>query len=354
VASGAALAILYYGHAFFITALSAIVIAFILDPFVTLLTRLRLPRSVASLLVCALALLVLYVIGLGVYSQLTALYDDLPKYAQTIASAVDGVQRKIQSVEQRTYSLIAPAPAKPPAAPPTRKGRKTEPAPPPPVAAPAPPAADWKIGDYLFASLGSFYRALLLASFVPFLVYFMLSWRDHINSSFLQLFQGEDRLVAARSLEGIAGMVRAFVVGNALLGALLAILSAAAFWLIHLPYPLLIGPLSGFLSMVPYVGLPLAVAPPLFAALGVNKAAVYVLVLAITALLHLVALNVLYPKLVGSRVHLNPLVVTFSLLLWALLWGAAGLLLAIPVTAATKAVCDNVRELRPIGRFLGD
>ena len=106
-----------------------------------------------------------------------------------------------------------------------------------------------------------------MVSFVPFLVYFMLSWRDHINRSFLQFFHGEDRLIAARSLQGIADMVRAFVVGNFLLGLLLAVLSSFAFWIMRLPYPLLVGPLSGFMSLVPYVGMPLAMIPPLFAAL---------------------------------------------------------------------------------------
>jgi predicted PurR-regulated permease PerM len=74
----------------------------------------------------------------------------------------------------------------------------------------------------------------------------------------------------------------------------------------------------------------------------------------VVAALHLAALNLLYPKVVGSRVHLNPLVVTFSLMLWGFLWDAPGLLLAIPMTAAIKAVCDNVKGLRPIGKFLGD
>jgi predicted PurR-regulated permease PerM len=94
--------------------------------------------------------------------------------------------------------------------------------------------------------------------------------------------------------------------------------------------------------------------PPLLAALTLNQAPVYVLAVAITAVLHLFALNLLYPKIVGSRVHLNPLVVTFSLMLWGFLWGASGLLLAIPLTAGIKAVCDNVKDLRPYGKFLGD
>ena len=67
----------------------------------------------------------------------------------------------------------------------------------------------------------------------------------------------------------------------------------------------------------------------------------------IVLMLHLTAMNVLYPKIVGARVHLNPLVVTFSLMFWGFLWDAAGLLLAIPITAGIKAVCDNVAGLRP-------
>jgi predicted PurR-regulated permease PerM len=103
------------------------------------------------------------------------------------------------------------------------------------------------------------------------------------------------------------------------------------------------------------VGLPLAVLPPLFVALtAYDTISGYLLVLAIVSVFHLLALNLLYPKIVGSRVHLNPLAVTFSLMIWGFLWDAPGLLLAIPMTAAFKAVCDNVKGLRPIGKFLGD
>jgi predicted PurR-regulated permease PerM len=211
------------------------------------------------------------------------------------------------------------------------------------------------IKNFVSTRLGSLYQIILMASFVPFLVYFMLSWHDHIHRSFLQFFQGEDRAAAARSLQGIADMVRAFVVGNSLVGLVLAGASSLAFWIIHLPYALLVGPLSGLMSLVPYVGLPLAVLPPLFVAISAfDTIPGYLGVVVIVTVFHLIALNVLYPKFVGSRVHLNPLAVTFSLMIWGFLWDAAGLLLAIPMTAAFKAVCDNVKGLRHIGKFLGD
>jgi len=106
---------------------------------------------------------------------------------------------------------------------------------------------------------------------------------------------------------------------------------------------------------VPYIGLPLALIPP-FAGLLIadSPLASYGAILGIVALLHLVALNLLYPKIVGPRVHLNPLVVTVALMFWSALWGVAGLVLAIPLTAGIKAVCDNVSRLAPVGNFLGD
>jgi predicted PurR-regulated permease PerM len=74
----------------------------------------------------------------------------------------------------------------------------------------------------------------------------------------------------------------------------------------------------------------------------------------ITAALHLVAMNFLYAKIIGKRVKLNPLVVTIALMFWGSVWGAIGLILAIPITAALKTVCDNVESLEGYGKLLGD
>jgi predicted PurR-regulated permease PerM len=203
--------------------------------------------------------------------------------------------------------------------------------------------------------LGSFYDVLLMASFVPFLVYFLLSWSDHLRTRFLFLFDGEDRDAAAHAWQGVGAMVRAYVIGNFMLGLVLSIVSSILFAAVKLPYWPVVGPLSGFLSLVPYIGLPLAMIPPMVAALPAGREpTLYLFLAASVALLHLFAMNLLYPKFVGARVHLNPLVVTVALMFWGMLWGGIGLILAIPLTAALKAVCDNVATLRPYGRLLGD
>ena len=74
--------------------------------------------------------------------------------------------------------------------------------------------------------------------------------------------------------------------------------------------------------------------------------------MALTAL-HMVSANLLFPVLIGRRLHLNAVALTISLLFWGWLWGAIGLMLAIPITAAVKVVCDHVEPWRPLGLWLG-
>ncbi|MEK7403613.1 MAG: AI-2E family transporter [Acidobacteriota bacterium] len=365
IALAGAVALLYYGRLFFVTFVTAVILSFMLDPFVVLLGRVRIPRVPASFVVCAIGLLLVYLAGLGMYTQVAGLVDELPKYQQRINDLVDRVAMKLEAAEKSAYELVVPrrfreearrALPQPASSRSTRKRQAEPPKPETPavqevrIRSEQPPLI-----SYLATHLGELYEILLMASFVPFLVYFMLSWREHVHRRFLQLFEEQGRLVAAKSLDGIASMVRAFVVGNFLLGLLLTGASALVFWMFWLPYPILMGALSGFMSLIPYIGLPLAILPPVLAALPVYGAMTpYLLLAGIVALFHLIALNLLYPKLVGPRVHLNPLVITVALMAWSAMWGAAGLILAIPVTAAVKAVCDNVEQLQPYGKLLGD
>jgi predicted PurR-regulated permease PerM len=365
LALGAAIALLYYGRVFFITVIIASMIAFLLDPMVEFFMKARLPRGLASFVVCSIGLMFLYLAGVGLYTESVAMIDDLPAYGQRINELVDSVATKIERVEQGTYRTLVPkrfqesnqAPPETPAVTvPKGKKRPAQPAPtlPPPIQEVRVRQEPTSLVDYVSNYLSSFYNVLLMASFVPFLVYFLLSWRDHVRSRYLYLFEGEDRLAAEHAWAGVGDMVRAYVIGNFLLGLLLSVASAILFASVRLPYWLVVAPVSGFLSLVPYIGLPLAMAPPIIAALPSGRPTLYLFLAVSVSLLHLLALNLLYPKFVGARVHLNPLVVTIALMFWGMLWGGIGLLLAIPLTAAIKAVCDNVTGLQPYGRLLGD
>jgi predicted PurR-regulated permease PerM len=103
------------------------------------------------------------------------------------------------------------------------------------------------------------------------------------------------------------------------------------------------------------VGLPLSLLPPVLAAIAIpNRLKIILTIVVVTAAFHIIAMNFLYPKIIGRRVRLNPLIVTVALMFWGVVWGGVGLLLAVPITAAIKAICDNVEALEPYGKLLGD
>jgi predicted PurR-regulated permease PerM len=345
-----------------------VVIALILEPFVRILTKFRLPRFIASAVVCIVTMTVLWLVAMAAWDQMFGIVKEAPALRDNIAHVVESVSTRVQKIEDEVARLVTLSRRveKPvvvvPVQPPARKSsRKTAPPAPtlplPPEQIPEVRIHDDRnaVEDYILDRLNKLSRALLMSTFVPLLVYFMLSWRDHIYKSFLRFFEGSSRLTVSQSLQGIAGVARAFVVGNFIIGVLLALTSSALFAYIQLPYPLLAGGLSGLFSLVPYAGMVLAVLPPLLAALATGvPTPTLLLSLGFAVALHLIAMNVLYPTIVGARVHLNPLVVTFSLMFWGFLWDGAGLLLAIPITAGLKAVCDHVPRLRKYGKFLGD
>lgn len=365
LALGVVIALLYFGRVFIVTVIIAAIISFLLDPAVLFFMKLKMPRGLASFVVCSLGLMFLYLAGLGIYTEGLAMLNDLPAYGERINALVDGATGRMDNLEKGMYRTLMPkrfqeetqqqAEREAAARSNNNKKKKPEPVPLPTIQEVRVHPEPTPLVNYAYTYLTSFYNVLLMASFVPFLVYFQLSWGDHIRTRVLYLFDGADRHVAGRALASVAEMVRAYVVGNFLLGVFLSVASSILFASVKLPYWLVAGPLSGFLSLIPYIGLPLALTPPLVAALPMQTGPqLYLFLSASVALLHLFALNLLYPKFVGARVHLNPLVVTLALMFWGMLWGGIGLVLAIPLTAAIKAVCDNVAGLQAYGKLLGD
>src|SRR5258708_4131183 len=159
---------LYLGRVLLITAMVAVTIAFILEPFVALFMRIRLPRSVASFLVCTFALLLLYLAGLGAYTQVAGLWEDLPKFSERIGEVVESLRVKLDDLEKHTYQMLVPArqrqtPVQPPPpqpAPTARKRRNVE-LPTPPVLLPSGTIQEVRIhedrkplADYLYSDAG--------------------------------------------------------------------------------------------------------------------------------------------------------------------------------------------------------
>jgi predicted PurR-regulated permease PerM len=370
IALAAMVALLYYGRDFFVTLIVSAVFACILDPVVMLVMKLRIPRPASTGIVIGLALVAVYLLSLMAWMQISRIREDLPTYSSRVLEVTTKVNDKLTELEKKTVASVVPKSLqqqeqqiqkKPQEAQQARRRRAGLRPPPPP--APAPPEVqevhvhtDPKpLIATLYGYVAGYFHVLVMASFVPFLVYFMLSWRDYIGQAVLRLFHDEGRYMAGKSWDSIGESTRAYVLGNFFLWVSVSVFSGIVFFFLGVPYWLIVAPLSALFSLVPYVGLPLSVLPPMLAALAIpNKFKIVVAIVLITAALHILAMNFLYPKIIGRRVHLNPFVVTVALMFWGLLWGGVGLILAVPITAGVKAVCDNVEPLHGYGRILGD
>jgi len=333
LAAGAVLSLIYIAKLVLIIILVSILISFVLAPVVDFLDRFEIPRGLGSFL--AVLALVLLTAGATYvsYSRAMSFMHELPMYKVRIQSMVGQIREQAHEIEQTTETVL----------PATEEDKK---------AVTIKQSSSWT--DMLSRNASSVTEIVLALTFIPFLVFFMLSWQDHVRSSSVMLFSMENRNTAYVMLGLVAGMIRSFIVGNFIIGVFLSLCSMAIFGLIGLPYFYFLGVISGFLSLIPYLGLMLAIIPPLIADLGHLTTATSLVIVGAVLGLHLVAMNVLYPKILGKRLQLNPLAVTLALLFWGWLWGAMGLILAVPITGALKIICDHIERLRPYGAWMGE
>ncbi len=331
----AVLAACYFAKLVIVVLLVAVLLAFILAPIADFLERRRIPRSVSAAIAVLLLMAGLFGASYYSYSKAQDLAHELPKYSGRIRASLEKYVRKAEDLRKSTANVLPNTPT-------DSNAQKVV----------VEQQTNWS--DYLTRSFGGLTDFLFAMAFIPFLIYFMLSWQEHVRAATVMLFRLENRNTAYVTLGAISKMIRSFIVGNVVVGLFMSGALVIVFGVVHVPYFYFVGFLSGFLSLIPYLGVVIAMAPPLVLGLGRIHGADAIIIVVAVAVVHLVALNVLYPKMIGSRVRLNPLAVTVALLLWGWLWGAMGLILAVPITAAMKIIFDHVDSLRGYGAWLGE
>jgi predicted PurR-regulated permease PerM len=332
VAVGVVLVLCYVAKLVLITLLVSILMAFLLEPIVEGLRRVHVPRPLGSFVAVLLMLAVLSGLTYIFYNRAAAFVSELPRYSGNIRQAIANLRKRTEHLEKTTQNVLASDP-----------GAKTL-------------QVEQKVSwaEVLTRSAASVWDFALVVSFIPFLVYFMLSWHHHVRAATVMLFRLENRDLAYKTLGHVAAMIRSFIVGNLLIGLLMSLISMGIFAAVGLPYPYFLGLISGFLSLVPYMGVILAILPPVFAGLGTLTGGQLLGTCIGVAVLHVFGINVLYPKILGRRLQLNPLVVTIALMVWGWIWGGMGLVLAVPITGAMKIIFDHIESMQPYGAWMGE
>jgi predicted PurR-regulated permease PerM len=331
----AVLVVCYLAKMVLVTLLFSVLIAFTLEPVVRGLERLRMPRPAGSILAVMLMCGVVWAGSYFFYNRAIDFAHQLPKYSQKIRGKLSSITKQTNDLKQTTQNIL-PGEA--------QKNKNAVPV----------KVESSGTTDFFTQGLGTITEVLAAIAFIPFLVYFMLSWQEHARTKTVQLFRPENRSTAYVTLGQISTMMRSFIAGNFIIGLFMSVVSIVVFGFLGLPYFYFLGVISGFLSLMPYLGVVLAAVPPLAAGIGVLHDTGVIIVIATVLGLHLFSMNVLYPKVIGKRLQLNPLLVTIALLIWGWIWGALGLILAVPIMGVIKIVCDHVTSLRRFGEWMGE
>ncbi len=333
IALGVVFVFFYYASSIVMTLMLAVLLAYFLDPAVVLLERIHVPRSLGALVVLLVAITAVGAVGYLLVDRTQSFASAWPRYSAVLRRGAESVDRRIATIE-RDFSIAAPAQA--PLQPSVSANQLQE------------------IGGWLLHGIGSITSGLLLWAFLPFLIFFMLAAKPRLWRATIELFPDTSRGDVRSALDDVNLVLRSYVIGSSLVAAILAGACWIFFAILHLDYAFLAALVSGLVNLIPYVGAILSWIPPFL--IGLEKwhsIGPFLIVAGVLSGLHIIAANVLMPAIVGRGVHLNPLAVTISLLFWGWLWGAFGLILAIPVTATLKVICDHVPDWQPWGRWLG-
>ena len=193
--------------------LVATLLAFILAPIVDFLGRFRVPRALSSLFAVLIFMGLIYGITYASYNEAVNFVQVFPKYSERIRTTAN-------SMRERAESLNPFRPATE-----DKNVIKVQPSSP--------------VTELVTRGFSSFSQAAFVLTFVPFLIYFMLSWQQHVRSATVMLFRMEHRHTAYVTLGLISRMIRSFMVGNLLIGLLMAAVSVSVFGALHLPFFLL-------------------------------------------------------------------------------------------------------------------
>jgi predicted PurR-regulated permease PerM len=310
----------------------AVILKLLLQPAVRILERLHVPRILAALLL----ILALFgaIVGLGAAISGPAgtwaakLPEGVPRLQERLSfmrQPIDTLQRFLQQVEG--FGGTGPSPDA------------------------AVPAQGPTLLTKLFTGTRNFASGLFTT--VLFLFFLLVSGDIFLHRlvEILPHFRSKRQVVDIS--QQIESDISAYLVTITIMNAVVGIAMALAMWLTGVGDPVLWGTVAFLLNYVPILGTALGALIFLLAGLlSIDPLWQALLPAGLYLGLHLIEGETVTPMLLARRFTLNPVIVIISLVFWFWMWGIPGAILAVPMVAIAKIVCDRVRPLAAFGHFL--
>jgi predicted PurR-regulated permease PerM len=345
----ALMVVLQYAQAMIIPVVIGVLISYALDPIVTAMTRLRIPRPLAA----GLLLLTLVTGGGWLLYQLRyqadAIAQQLPDAARRLRSKLESSRSGSSTIEQvqKAATELERAADGGSSSPPSRSG----------VTRVQVEEAPINVNQYLVS--GSLGLAAAAGQFVLilFLAYFLLASGDLYRRKLVKIVGPSltKKKITVQILEEIDRQIEHFLLVQLTTSTLVGLASWLAFYAIGLQQAGVWGLLAGLFNSIPYFG-PVLVTGAIAIVAFMQFDSFQMTLLAAGAAFAITSLEgfLLTPYLTSRAARMNAVAIFVGLLFWGWVWNGWGLLLAVPMLMVIKAVCDHVEDFKGVGELLGD
>jgi predicted PurR-regulated permease PerM len=326
---------LYVARSVFMPIVLALLLSFLLAPLVSGLARLHLPTPLGAAIVL---LAILAVVGCGTYwlsGPAAGWMEQIPQSLERLKTKVQPMQESVTEISKATQQVETLA-----------KDAQTQGS--PVVEVKRPPL----IGTILNQTLEA--GAAIVVTII--LLYFLLASGNLFLQKLVRVLpRFKDKRTAVTIVHQVEKDVSLYLLTMTMTNAGLGIAVGMAMYGLGMPNPVLWGVMVGCFNFIPYLGdIASTIVLTLVASVTFDQLGYILLVPVVFIVLTSLEGMIVTPIVVGKRLSLNPVGIFIWLLLWGWLWGIPGALLAVPLLAVIKIICDNIAPLAPIGEFLGD
>lgn len=213
-------------------------------------------------------------------------------------------------------------------------------------------------GVNVSAYLGTFITSStsFILSLVMVLIYtiLFLLYKDAFLKFTLLHFEEEKREKISVIIQRVQRLARDYSIGLLTIICILGISNSIGLWALGLDYPFLFGFFAAFLTTIPYIGTTIGgTIPVVYAFVVQGNPMLSVFVMLWYFMVQTIEGNFLSPKIVGSKVSINPLFAIIAIFVGERIWGIAGMILFLPLLAIAKVMFDNIPGMEPYGLLLG-
>lgn len=295
----------------------AMIIAYVLNPVVTLLHERKVPRTMAVLLIYTVFIVLVTVFLVNVIpmfmKQMDELNNQMPYLNAKAEQMIDGLSKtmpsSVQSGLNDSISILE-----------ERIGKK--------------------ILDFT-KNIGDKLNMLFVALIIPFLIFYILKDFEVFERAVITYVPRSHRKHIVMLFKEIDVALGNYIRGQFLVCGIIGLLAYIGYWIIGMPYALLLALSVSIFNIVPYLGPYFGAAPALICAATISLKMV-ILVIVVNTICQIIEGNIISPQVVGKTLHMHPLSIIFALLVGGELAGIVGLILAVPVFAVVKVVLQHI------------